>query len=124
MAWGRNASIADVGLPPQRTRYGRRSVGLAFAAPIIVVAAFTFLVSMPKETAAPWPDIATFAALGSYAIVAPILHIAGFVFGLMAVGREGDNKALGVVGIVLNIALVSIGLLLGYFALSGIGAYT
>lgn len=123
MGWGRNAADATTAaLPPRPVRYGAYSIVLALAAPSIVSAAFWYLTSLPKG--APAEDIATFMALGSYGVVAPILHAIGVGFGIAGLRNSSASKAASILGILLNIALVALGLLLGWAAISTIGAFT
>lgn len=123
MGWGRNAAeTAAVATVPRPVRYGAYSVVLALVAPTIVSAAFWYLTSLPKES--PQDDFATLLALGSYGIVAPILHASGVGFGIAGLRNPNASKAASILGILLNIVLVALGLLLGWAAVSTIGAFT
>ena len=53
-------------------------------------------------------------------IAAPFGHLAGLVLGVIALFRAGDRRVLAVIGILLNIIVVAFGLMMAYFAASGL----
>ena len=67
---------------------------------------------------------ATIVALATFGIVAPVMHLIGIAFGIAGTVSANANKVASVIGIILNVLLVIIGLGLGWFAISGIGAFT
>ena len=105
-------------------KLGKRSVILAllaFAAGAIVLATMVALPSNASELA---QNIATGVFMGVFLLAAPVAHIAGLIFGLMALARSNDSRALGVVGILLNGGSLAIGFLLLAAMASTIGAFT
>lgn len=123
MGWGRNAPDASrLAAAPRPVRHGAYSIILALAAPSIVSVAFWYLTSLPKDS--PQSDLATLLALGAYGIVAPLLHAIGIGFGIAGLRNPDASKAASILGILLNIVLVALGLLLGWAAVSTIGAFT
>lgn len=122
MGWGRNASEATVASVPRPVHHGAWSIILALIAPVIVMAAFGYLVNLPK--ADPQEDLAVLLALGAYGLVAPALHIAGIGFGIAGIRNPAASKPASVIGIILNIALVLLGIVLGWAALKGMAAFT
>lgn len=123
MGWGRNATnAATVASASRPVRHGACSIILALIAPVIVLAAFSYLVNLPK--AAPEEDLAVLLALASYGLVAPALHIAGVGFGIAGIRNPAASKPASIVGILLNIGLVVLGIVLGWAALKGMAAFT
>lgn len=123
MGWGRNATneatVASVSRP---VHHGAWSIILALIAPVIVMAAFGYLVNLPKMS--PQEDLAVLLALASYGLVAPALHIAGVGFGIAGLRNPNASKPASVIGIILNIALVVLGVFIGWAALKGMAAFT
>ena len=120
-SWGRNAvPLAGIVAPP---RYGLRSILCAILAFSLVIAALIFMVNVPNDAPETLADAATFTMLGTYLVVAPLLHIAGAVFAILGLAR-GDSRIRCVVGLLLNIVLVMMGAGMGWLALGGVGAYT
>ena len=119
--WGRNAALDAVG--QAQPRYIRRAFLCAVLAFAIVIASFIFMLSLPTDASEQLSDIATMTVVISYLGVAPALHVAGMVFGVLGI-RHGQGRFWGFLAILLNVALVGIGALLGMAALSSMGAYT
>lgn len=119
--WGRNA---EPGSGTAGSHDGRRSILLALGALTLVVAALAFMVGLPTGTAEPWPTIATFAVAASYFLVAPLLHLAGLVFGIRGLVRGGERRLPCVFGILLNVGLVVAGVLVLMAVLPAMGAFT
>jgi hypothetical protein len=59
-----------------------------------------------------------------FLLAGPLAHVTGFVFGIMALARSNDNRALGLLGIILNGLSVAAGLAILAAMASTIGAFT
>lgn len=59
-----------------------------------------------------------------FLLAAPLAHIAGVIFGLMALSRSNDSRLLGLVGILLNGASLAIGAWVFMAMVSTLGAFT
>ena len=118
--WGRESA----GNEAQRGWLGRLSVVLAFVALVLVVVTGGALISLPGDAVEPLSTIVVTAFLIVYCLVAPGLHIVGTALGFIAVAREGDNRLLGVIGILFNVLLFASGALLAWAALQGMAAFT
>jgi hypothetical protein len=124
MNWGRQGAAPAMAMPIRRASYGRRSVMLAFAALATVLITVGALIAVPSGSPEPLSTIMTFATAAVYLVVAPLLHIAGAVYGIASLSREGDRKVLGVVGFLLNVMLLGAGAWLGWIAVGSMGAFT
>jgi hypothetical protein len=119
--WGRSASAPGV---VAQSRLGQRSVILALVAFAAGLAAVAVLVALPGDASAPVQNVATAFFMAIFLLVAPVMHIAGVICGLMALGRSNDNRLLGLVGIILNGLSVAAGLLVLWAMISTMGAFT
>lgn len=119
--WGRSAAaVAELGAG--RPRYGLRSVLLGLLALLLVGASFTFLAVRRGDDSDLWATVANVAALASYLVAAPILHIAGIVYGIRGL-IAGSGRVMSVVGILLNLTLIGTGIYIGTLAVGSIGAF-
>jgi hypothetical protein len=100
------------------------SVLLALIAPAIVIATGAYMVNLPNGAAESAENFATVAMLSAYGVVAPLMHLVGIGFGIAGLRSPNAGKVASCVGILLNVALIGIGLIFGWAALSGLGAYT
>ncbi|MFC3322914.1 hypothetical protein [Mesorhizobium cantuariense] len=105
-------------------RLGKRSVILALLAFAAGVLAITILVAMPSDASKLAQNIATGLFMAVFLLAAPLAHITGAIFGVMALVRSNDSRALGVLGIILNGLSVMAGLALLVAMASTIGAFT
>lgn len=105
-------------------KLGKRSVILALAAFAAGAIAMTILVVMPSDASQLAQNIGTVFFLAVFLLAAPLAHIIGAVFGVMALVRSNDNRAFGLLGIVLNGLSVMAGLVLLAAMASTIGAFT
>ncbi len=120
--WGRSTTavpgaVAQGGL-------GKRSVIFALSAFAAGALAITILVAMPSDASTLAQNIATGFFMAVFLLAAPLAHIAGAVFGVMALVRSNDSRALGVLGIILNGLSVMAGLAILAMLASTIGAFT
>lgn len=124
--WGRAASIdagASAGAAAP-SRLGRRSLLCALAAIVVAIAAVVIFASVSATAPEIVKDIATVAFLVMFLVVAPAIHVFGVLFGLTALFRSGDSRALGAVGVVLNLVSLIVGAGIVYAGLSGMAAFT
>ena len=121
--WGRSAAAAVPGAVAQTT-FGKRSVILALAAFAAGAIAIAIMVAMPSNASERAQNIGTGFFAFIFLLAGPIAHITGVVFGVMALVRSNDSRALGLLGIVLNGLSVLAGLALLGAMMSTIGAFT
>ncbi|RUW61443.1 hypothetical protein [Mesorhizobium sp. M7A.F.Ca.US.008.03.1.1] len=103
---------------------GQRSVILALSAFAAGALAITILVAIPNDASTLAQNIATGFFMAVFLLAAPLAHITGAVFGVMALVRSNDSRALGVLGIILNGLSVMAGLAILAMLASTIGAFT
>ena len=120
--WGR--STAAVPVEVAQGRLGNRSVIMALSAFAAGALAITILVAMPSDASTLAQNIATGFFMAVFLLAAPLAHITGAVFGVMALVRSNDSRALGVLGIILNGLSVMAGLAILAMLASTIGAFT
>lgn len=120
--WGR--STAAVPGAVAQGRLGKRSVILALSAFAAGALAITILVAIPSDASKLAQNIATGFFMAVFLLAAPLAHITGAVFGVMALVRSNDSRALGLLGIILNGLSVMAGLALLVAMASTIGAFT
>ena len=120
--WGR--STAAVPAAAAQARLGKRSVILALSAFAAGALAITILVAIPSDASKLAQNIATGFFMTVFLLAAPLAHVTGAVFGVMALVRSNDSRGLGLLGIILNGLSVMAGLaILAMLALT-IGAFT
>jgi|GEM_PF-6025708 len=107
-----------------RKTFGKRSVILALVAFTAGAIAIAILVAMPSDASQRVENIATGYFMAVFLLAAPLAHITGAVFGVMALARSNDNRALGLLGIILNGLSVTAGLAILAAMASTIGAFT
>ncbi|UVK36775.1 hypothetical protein LHFGNBLO_003735 [Mesorhizobium sp. AR10] len=120
--WGRSVDAAPGVVA--KGKLGKRSVILALAAFAAGAVALATMVALPSNASALAQNIATSAFMAVFLLAAPLAHIVGLIFGLMALARSNDSRLLGVVGILLNGISLAAGILLVVAMASSIGAYT
>jgi hypothetical protein len=123
--WGRNnvepGAVA-------RGKLGKRSVILplivfaGYAVGVIAIGIITWAV--PSDTSEFAQNIATDYLMAVFLIVAPVMHIAGLVFGAMALARSNDNRWLGLLGVTINGLSVAAGLALFWAMVQAGSAWT
>ena len=120
--WGRSSDA----LPgaAAKGRLGKRSVILALLAFGAGVIALTTMVALPTDASERAQNIATGVFMAVFLLAGPLAHIAGLIFGLMALARSNDSRVLGVVGVLLNGGSLAVGFLLLAAMASTIGAFT
>lgn len=106
-----------------RSSLGKRSVILALLAFAMDFAAVVTLALMPGEASLAAQNVLGGVFLAVFLVTAPLAHITGVVFGLMALGRSNDNHVLGIVGIILNGLSLVIGLFFVWAATKSVGAF-
>ncbi|MEO5759967.1 MAG: hypothetical protein ABIQ51_24290 [Mesorhizobium sp.] len=119
--WGRTAEAPGV---VAQGRLGKRSVILALCAFAAGAIAITILVAMPSDASQLAQNIATGFFMLVFLLAAPLAHITGVVFGIMALVRSNDSRALGLLGVILNGLSVMAGLGILAAMASTIGAFT
>lgn len=107
-----------------RKTFGKRSVILALTAFAAGALAIAIMVAMPGDASQLVQNIATGFFMLVFLLAGPLAHVTGLVFGIMALVRANDNRALGLLGIVLNGLSVAAGLAILAAMASTIGAYT
>ena len=120
--WGRSADALPGAVA--KGKFGKRSIMLAlvaFAADAIV---FTAMVELPSGASELSQNVATGVFMTIFLLAAPVAHVAGVIFGLMALARSNDSRLLGLVGILLNGASLAIGAWLLMAMVSTLGAFT
>jgi hypothetical protein len=103
-----------------RSRFGVWSLIFAAVAFAIAITSLLVLLKVP-ETAS---DFAGNLFFYGFLIAAPLLHLTGLGFAIVAVMRRGDRKSLGVLGIIINWAAVALGLGLVWLMLHAGAAFT
>ena len=79
---------------------------------------------MPSDASQLTQNIATGFFMAVFLLAAPLAHVTDTVFGVMALVRSNDNRALGILGIILNGLSVMAGLALLAAMASTTGAFT
>ncbi len=105
-------------------KFGKRSVVLALCAFGAGTLAIITMVAIPRDASQLVQDIAPWVFMAIFLIAAPIMHITGFIFGIMALVRSNDSRGLGLLGIILNGLSVMAGLGILAAMASTIGAFT
>ncbi len=105
-------------------KFGKRSVILALAAFTAGALAIAIMVAMPSDTSQSVQNVATGFLMAVFLLAGPLAHVTGLVFGIMALVRSNDNRALGLLGIILNGLSVAAGLAILAAMASTIGAFT
>ncbi len=118
--WGRNAT-ADESASARR-RYGFWSILLALTALVLVIASMILVVNVPEAVSKPVSNAASIVAVVAYFIAAPVLHAAGFAFGVAGLFRA-THKGSSVVGVLLNLALFGAGVGIIYFTAGALTAF-
>ena len=101
----------DFTAPGNRRRAGTWSLIIGAAAIAIIIATLIPYLKVSKDAPEIAKSIATYALMVGFAS-AQLLHLVGFVLGIVALVRKGDSKLRGVLGLVLNstAVLVVVGL--------------
>ena len=120
--WGRSTEAVPGAVA--RGRFGKRSVILALAAFTAGALAIAIMVAMPSDTSQSVQNVATGFFMAVFLLAGPLAHVTGLVFGIMALVRSNDNRALGLLGIILNGLSVAAGLAILAAMASTIGAFT
>lgn len=120
--WGRSAGATPGAVA--RSQFGKRSVILALGAFTAGALAIAIMVAMPSDTSQSVQNVATGFFMAVFLLAGPLAHVTGFVFGIMALARSNDNRALGLLGIILNGLSVAAGLAILAAMASTIGAFT
>ncbi|MBX3579852.1 MAG: hypothetical protein KF723_21835 [Rhizobiaceae bacterium] len=121
MGWGRAKLAADtVRTSPPFGAWSLICAGVAFGSALLSLWVATSVTVEPDGT----PTDAGFGVfLIVFLIAAPILHVVGIVLGAIGLTRVGA-RASSVIGIVLNLALLGVGILLVWAGLKGAAAFT
>lgn len=105
--WGRGP-VAAAGIEGAPMAYlGRRSILCAVIAYVVAIAAFVISLGMPTDAPPPLPTLVPVAVGMLFAIVVPIMHVIGIVYGARALSSPGESRAVAGLGIGLN--LLSVG---------------
>jgi hypothetical protein len=90
--WGRSADA----LPGvvAKGKFGKRSVMLALAAFAADAIVFTAMVVLPSGASELSQNVATGVFMTIFLLAAPLAHIAGLIFRLMALARSNDSHLL------------------------------
>lgn len=120
--WGRGTAAVPVEMA--QSKFGKRSVVLALSAFAAGAIAITILVAIPSHASQLVQNLATGLFMAVFLLAAPLAHITGAVFGVMALVRSNDSRSLGLLGIILNGLSVLAGLGILAAMASTIGAFT
>jgi hypothetical protein len=105
--WGREAAGAAAIAGAPTAYLAKRSILCAVIAYIIAVAAFVVAFRMPGDIPPPWPTLVPLTVGILFAIVVPIIHIVGVVYGARALSRPAESRALAGLGIGLNLLSIA-----------------
>ncbi len=122
--WGRRAGTAVDDSPRDGWSRAGKSIFCALLALGCVLLPVAVLTALPTDVPEFLSTIVTIVVALAFLVVAPALHVAGVVFGLVALFGQGDRRLLGGVGAALNVALLGLGASFLVMALSSIGAFT
>jgi hypothetical protein len=120
--WGRSADVLP-GVVAEG-KFGKRSIMLALAAFAADAIVFTAMVVLPSGASEVSENVATGVFMTIFLLAAPLAHITGLIFGLMALARSNDSRLLGPVGILLNGVSLAVGAWLLMAMASTLGAFT
>lgn len=116
--WGRASSEAQgIAAAPYKP-LAPRSVIWAVVAYVVAAATIVLMMRLPGNLPLPWPTLAPLGLFALFAIVVPIIHIVGLIYGARALSRPGERRGLAILGIVLNLFSLG-GVLAGVWALLG-----
>jgi len=123
--WGRagaghSVASAEAAMP----RYARRSVLMAIVAFAIGAAGVAVFALTPKDVSETVGTTTTVAFMIALFGVAPLVHVVGFVFGLVALVRPHERKGVAVLGILLNCISLMIGGAFIYIMFANMGRFT
>ena len=88
------------------------------------VGSLTVYLALPEGSSELAKSIATWVFIAGFIGIAPLLHVVGFVFGLIAVFRSYDSRARGAFGLLFNSVAVVIGVGLVWLGLHALAAFT
>jgi hypothetical protein len=112
--------IAD----PRRSSFGTWSLIVAAIAFSIGVVSLTVYLALPDDASDNAKSIATWMFIVGFVGLAPLLHVIGFVFGLIAVFRSYDSRLRGAFGLLFNSVAVAIAVGLVWLGLHALAAFT
>ena len=119
--WGRSADALPGAVA--KGKLGKRSVMPALAAFAANAIGFAVAAILPSGASELSEDIAKGISMTIFLLAAPLAHIAGLIFGLIALARSNDSRLLGLVGILLNGLALAVGIWLVTLAVSTLGAF-
>lgn len=108
--WGRGPVDAAGFADAPMAYLAKRSILCAVIAYVIAAAAIVVSMSMPGDAPPPWPTLSLAVGI-LFAIVVPIIHIVGIVYGARALSKPNESRFFAGLGIALN--LLSLGVVVG-----------
>ena len=109
---------------PRRSGFGTWSLIMAATAFSIGVVSLTAYLALPEDSSDLAKSVATWIFIAGFVGIAPLLHVIGFVFGLIAVFRSYDSRVRGAFGLLFNSVAVVIGVGLVWLGLHALAAFT
>lgn len=104
--WGRRAVGAPGVAAAPASRLAKRSIPSAVSAYVMAAAAVAVAFLMPADAPLPAPTLVPLALGIVFAIVVPIIHVVGIVYGARALSRPEESRGMAVLGIALNLLSV------------------
>ena len=106
-----------------RRPVGAISVWIALVTFSVAMTATMIVVQISKAYAGPVYDVVfpIFAVI--VGVGAPIAHVVGVYFGVVAIVRVGDRRSLGILGACLNALAIAIGVGLVFISLLALGSF-
>jgi hypothetical protein len=111
------------GIAKPRRQFGPISVWIALVTFSVAMTATMIAVQTSKAFAGPVYDVVfpIFAVI--VGVGAPVAHVVGVYFGVVAIARPGDRRGLGILGACLNTLAIAIGISLVYISLVALGSF-
>ena len=107
-----------------RSRFGTWSLIVAAIAFAIGMVSLTVYLALPDDSSDLAKSVATWIFIAGFVGLAPLLHVIGFVFGLIAVFRSYDSRLRGALGLLFNSVAVAIAVGLVWLGLQAMAAFT
>lgn len=94
------------------THFGRNAIRLGCFTPIALIALLIlgFLISEGLKFNWVGASVMLMAVL-----LAPVAHLVGLLWGVLAINRPTDNKRYGLLGVLLNVGLIGFGLVVASY---------
>jgi hypothetical protein len=107
-----------------RSKFGTWSLIVAALAFSIGIVSLAVYLGLPDDSSDFAKSTATWTFIAGFIGLAPLLHVIGFVFGLIAVFRPYDSRFRGALGLLFNSVAVAIAVGLVWLGLHALAAFT